>query len=272
MKGDVILNNVSLRFADKAAKASGATGVAAIAALNMQFAQGSFTALVGPSGCGKTTLLRLIAGLLTPTSGTLTKPNGRVGFVFQTPVLLAWRNVRDNVALPLKMQNIAPHEIATRTQAALQLVGLESRDTALPRELSGGMKMRVSLARALVQQPDILLMDEPFGALDELTRHKLDDELLAIWRARRCTIIFVTHSMSEAAYLAEQVMVLTKRGQLASQIAIDHPHNGEDFRDFRASPAYHAAYQAIANALGHNALEHNPLEHRPLEHRPQETS
>ncbi len=235
----VKLENICVRFR---------RGVEVFDGFSAQFATGSFTALVGPSGCGKSTLLRLIAGLLQPCSGTLSTMAGQIGFVFQEPTLLAWRSVRDNIVLPLRMQGASSAEIKSRTDEALSLVGLSERADAVPRELSGGMKMRVSLARALAQQPDVLLMDEPFGALDELTRQRLDDDLLAIWRQYKCTVLFVTHSLSEAAYLAEHVLVMRADGRLADTITID---KADTPTDFRASPAYHAAYRAIASGLGH---------------------
>lgn len=239
MSTAIALDHVALRFAG---------GTVALNDLSLALEAGSFTALVGPSGCGKSSVLRVIAGLLAPSAGTVSRPAGRVGFVFQEPTLLAWRSVYDNVALPLRLQKLAEPTRAARVQEALHLVGLTARAGALPRQLSGGMKMRVSLARALAQQPEILLMDEPFGALDELTRNRLDDDLLGIWQARRPTVLFVTHSMSEAAYLAERVVVMRGDGQLGDDIAVARP---EAMSGFRASPAYQTAYQAVAAALGH---------------------
>lgn len=218
--------------------------------LSATFAAGSFTALVGPSGCGKSSLLRLMAGLLTPQHGHYTPPpQSDIGFVFQEPTLLAWKSVYDNIALPLKIAGLPPAGRAARVEEALALVGLASRADALPRELSGGMKMRVSLARALAKRPPILLMDEPFAALDELTRFKLDDELRAIWQQQKCTIVFVTHSVTEAAYLAERALVM-RDGSIEAAIDIDQNNRADAFR---AAPAFHAACAAISNALGHDA-------------------
>ena len=238
----VKLENVRVRFAR--------SGMA-IDNFSAAFQAGSFTALVGASGCGKSTLLRLIAGLQAPSAGKIDGAGDKkIGFVFQEPTLLAWRSVRDNIALPLRIQGLGREQIGVRLDEVLTLVGLASRADAVPRELSGGMKMRVSLARALAQQPDVLLMDEPFGALDELARHRLDDELRAIWQQRKCTIIFVTHSMSEAAYLAERVLVIRGAGQLQEEVTIER---GAAESDFRTRPAFHEACRAIAAALGHEA-------------------
>ena len=210
------------------------------------FAAGSFTALVGPSGCGKSSLLRLMAGLLTPQRGHYAPPSpGDIGFVFQEPTLLDWKNVYDNIALPLKIAGLPSAARAARVDEALALVGLTARADALPRELSGGMKMRVSLARALAKRPPILLMDEPFAALDELTRFKLDDELRAIWQQQKCTIVFVTHSVTEAAYLAERALVM-RHGTIETAIDINQKNRPAAFR---AAPAFHAACAAIGDAL-----------------------
>ena len=225
-------------------------GTTALDRLSLDFPASSFTALVGPSGCGKSTALRLLAGLLAPTGGSVTRPaRDQIGFVFQDPTLLAWKSAYDNVALPLKIAGHTHADIDQRVTNALNLVGLSWRGTALPRELSGGMKMRVSLARALVSEPRILLLDEPFAALDELTRLRLDDDLLRIWQQNKCTVVFVTHSISESAYLAERVGVLTRTGQLAHIENLSPPASHEDFR---SSPAFHQAVSNIAAALGHD--------------------
>lgn len=236
----IALENVSLHYDN---------GFAALRDVTAQFAPGSFTALVGPSGCGKSTLLRAMAGLLPISSGRITAPpQSDIGFVFQEPTLLAWKSVFENIALPLRIAGLGTSEIDRRTHAALQLVGLAARADALPRQLSGGMKMRVSLARALAKQPPLLLMDEPFAALDELTRFKLDDDLRAIWQQQNCSIIFVTHSVTEAAYLAERALVM-RDGRLTEKIDIER--SSQDTA-FRASPAFHQACQNISAALGHD--------------------
>ena len=219
--------------------------------LNCTFEAGSFTALVGPSGCGKSTLLRCLAGLIAPSDGTVTASDD-IGFVFQEPTFLAWRSVYENVALPMKIAGLSKQDIDQRVSRALDMVGLQSRHAALPRQLSGGMKMRVSLARALAERPQLLLLDEPFAALDELTRFRLDDDLRMIWQQENNTIVFVTHSITEAAYLAERVLVMNETGQVIDDLAMPARTPEEDFR---ASPDYHAACQQISAALGHHAGE-----------------
>ena len=202
------------RSGARAVRLHGATkvydnGVTALGPLDLDVARGEFVALLGPSGCGKSTALRLIAGLSAPSSGTVDvshqagKADGRhpIGFVFQEPTLMPWATVSDNVRLPLKLANAPAAEADVRVGNALAQVGLAEFANAFPRELSGGMKMRVSLARALVTDPDILLMDEPFAALDEITRFRLNNDLLALWRTLHKTVIFVTHSVFESVYL-----------------------------------------------------------------------
>lgn len=215
-----------------------------------EFESGSFTALVGPSGCGKSSLLRVMAGLLPVESGRISAPQQKdIGFVFQDPTLMAWKNIYDNVALPLRIAGIAPMDVAMRTEEALALVGLSDRFKALPRELSGGMRMRVSLARALAKRPPLLLMDEPFAALDELTRFKLDDDLRHIWQQQKTTIVFVTHSVTEAAYLAERAIIM-QHGHITATVDIAQQRGDGDFR---SHPAFHQACQNIAAALGHKS-------------------
>src|SRR6266540_2095159 len=178
-------------------------GVTALGPLDLDVAKGEFVSLLGPSGCGKSTALRLIAGLSAPSAGTVNvshranRKDGRhpIGFVFQEPTLMPWTSVRENVRLPLKLAHAPAAEANARVSDALAQVGLNEFADAFPRELSGGMKMRVSLARALVTDPDILLMDEPFAALDEITRFRLNNDLLDLWRRSRRTVIFVTHSV-----------------------------------------------------------------------------
>lgn len=235
------LNALSLRYDNN---------YQALSNITTNFPHGSFTALVGPSGCGKSSLLRAIAGLVPISSGRLDAPPAKnIGYVFQEPTLLAWKSVFDNIALPLKISGLSAEEIDKRTQEALTLVGLHDFTGALPRQLSGGMRMRVSLARALAKRPPLLLLDEPFAALDELTRFRLDDDLRAIWQQQNSTIIFVTHSVTEAAYLAERVLVL-QAGQLCDEIKIAQA--GRD-ASFRASRQYHQACQDISTALGHDS-------------------
>jgi NitT/TauT family transport system ATP-binding protein len=201
-------------------------GVAAVDGVDLTIAKGSFTAFLGPSGCGKSTLLRMIAGLDEPTSGTLSVGGERAGerrvpiaFVFQDAHLLPWRSVLDNAALPLELAGVPRSERHGAARALLEEVGLADAAARFPAELSGGMRMRVSLARALVTRPRLLLLDEPFAALDELTRNRLDDRLRELWRERGTTVIFVTHSVTEAAYLAERAIVFSRR---PARVVADH--------------------------------------------------
>src|SRR5258708_7019193 len=215
-------------------------GVMALGPLDLDVRKGEFVSLLGPSGCGKSTALRLIAGLNAPTSGTVavarrargTRAGHSIGFVFQEPTLMPWTSVRENVRLPLKLAHAPTAEANARVGEALTQAGLTEFADAFPRELSGGMKMRVSLARALVTDPDILLMDEPFAALDEITRFRFNNDLLALCRDLRKTVIFVTHSVFESVYLSQRVMVMTQRpGCLSAEIRIDAPEpRAEDFR------------------------------------------
>jgi NitT/TauT family transport system ATP-binding protein len=217
-------------------------GVAALGPLDFNVSKGDFVSLLGPSGCGKSTALRIVAGLSVPTSGTVRVAGGgrSIGFVFQEPTLMPWASVRDNVALPLKLAHRPRTDIGGHVEAALARVGLAEFAAAYPRQLSGGMRMRVSLARALVTDPDILLMDEPFAALDEITRFRLNNDLLALWRDLRKTVIFVTHSVFESVYLARRVVVMTPRpGRISAEYRIDTAEpRGEHFR----TSAEYAAY------------------------------
>lgn len=200
-------------------------GVEALRDASLRLTEGDFVALLGPSGCGKSTLLRLIAGLDQPDSGSVTwdgRPPapGDVGYVFQDATLLPWATARANVFLPLRLRGVARDVAMPQVQAALQRVGLAGFEKARPRQLSGGMRMRVSIARALVTNPRLLLMDEPFAALDEFTRHKLQADLLKVWREAGCTVVFVTHSIYEAAFLARRIVLMTPRpGRIDHEIA-----------------------------------------------------
>ncbi len=212
-----------------------ANNVLALGPIDLDVQEGEFVSLLGPSGCGKSTVLRIIAGLTTPSNGTVDVAGGvrrNIGFVFQEPTLMPWASVRDNVVLPLKLARVSHIEAASRVDKMLARVGLSEFADAFPRELSGGMKMRVSLARALVTDPDILLMDEPFAALDEITRFRLNNDLLELWRSLRKTVIFVTHSVFESVYLSRRVVVVTSRpGRIAAQFKIEASEpRGEDFR------------------------------------------
>ena len=180
-----------------------ANGVRALADVSLDVREGEFLSVLGPSGCGKSTLLRLIAGLTEPTTGAIDWSAGKrrnLGFVFQEPTLMPWATALANVALPLKLRGTARSEREARAAQALVNVGLKGFERVWPRELSGGMKMRVSLARALVVEPRLLLMDEPFAALDEITRHRLNDDLLELWQKSGVTVVFVTHSVFESVY------------------------------------------------------------------------
>jgi NitT/TauT family transport system ATP-binding protein len=232
------------------------TGVAALGPLDLDVRHGEFVSLLGPSGCGKSTALRLIAGLNAPTSGTVelshrepqARVGQRIGFVFQEPTLMPWASVRDNVRLPLKLSRAPAREAGARVGEALAQVGLAEFADSYPRELSGGMKMRVSLARALVTDPDILLMDEPFAALDEITRFRLNNDLLSLWRNLRKTILFVTHSVFESVYLSQRVIVMTARpGRLSSEFHIQAPEPRSE--DFRTSAEYAGYCRQVSNAL-----------------------
>src|SRR6266566_4315703 len=224
--------------------------------VGLDLRKGEFVSLLGPSGCGKSTALRLIAGLNAPTSGSVRVSRGvgqsraghSIGFVFQEPTLMPWTSVRENVRLPLKLSHAPAAEANARVSDALAQVGLNEFADAFPRELSGGMKMRVSLARALVTDPDILLMDEPFAALDEITRFRLNNDLLALWRNLHKTVIFVTHSVFESVYLSQRVIVMTSRpGRISAEFRIDTAEpRGEDFR---TSADYAGYCRKVSNAL-----------------------
>jgi NitT/TauT family transport system ATP-binding protein len=222
-------------------------GTVALEEVDLAVAHGEFVSLLGPSGCGKSTLLRLIAGLSAATDGTIDWPLSRydlggepirdLGFVFQEPTLMPWATVADNVYLPLKLAGIGRRAAAPRVEEALAMVKLGPFARAYPRELSGGMKMRVSIARALVVKPQVLLMDEPFAALDEITRFRLNNDLLRLWQAQRWTVIFVTHSVFESVYLSNRIVVMSTRpGRIIGEVAIDTPYPRDD--SFRSSRTY----------------------------------
>jgi NitT/TauT family transport system ATP-binding protein len=239
-------------------------GVTALAPLDLAIKRGEFVSLLGPSGCGKSTALRLIAGLSAPTAGTVEVRRGgadhaghAIGFVFQEPTLMPWASVAGNVGLPLKLSGLGRPEVDARAREALARVGLADFAEVFPRELSGGMKMRVSLARALVTDPDILLMDEPFAALDEITRFRLNDDLLALWRGLHKTVVFVTHSVFESVYLSQRVIVMTPRpGRISAEFRIeaDEPRGAP----FRTSVGYAAQCRDVSIALARASGEAAP--------------
>ena len=233
-----------------------ANGVVALERLSLEVRPGEFLSLLGPSGCGKSTALRIIAGLSEPTSGkvewldaegaTAHAPR-RIGFVFQEPTLMPWATVAGNVRLPLKLAGLDASAYA-RVDAALERVGLGDFARSYPRELSGGMKMRASIARALVTEPKLLLMDEPFAALDEITRFRLNNDLLALWRSLGKTVVFVTHSVFESVYLSQRIIVMTPRpGRVFSELAIDAPYPRDE--RFRTSADYAGYCRLVSEAL-----------------------
>jgi NitT/TauT family transport system ATP-binding protein len=232
-----------------------ANGVVALRGLDLDVGEGEFLSLLGPSGCGKSTVLRLVAGLGEVSGGRIEWPGagaglsrGDIGFVFQDPTLMPWATVFKNVLLPLKLRWIAPDEAEARVREAIEMVGLEGFERAHPRELSGGMKMRVSIARALVTHPRLLLMDEPFASLDEITRFKLDNDLRALWARQRWTVVFVTHSVYESVYLSTRIAVMTARpGRTSSEVAIDAQAPRDEA--FRTSPLYNEYCRDVSARL-----------------------
>ena len=230
-------------------------GTRALQPVRLSVAEGEFLTLLGPSGCGKSTLLRMMAGLLLPTEGGIVVQGKGLSFVFQEATLMPWATVQGNVRLPLDLAHVPRIEADRRVDQALALVGLQKAARQRPGELSGGMQMRVSIARGLVTEPRILLMDEPFGALDEVTRQGLDDELLKLWQTQGLTVVFVTHSISEAVYLSQRVVVMAAHpGRVVEEIDIGTPYpRGEDWR---ASPAFHTLERHLRQCLGRASKEH----------------
>ena len=233
-------------------------GTQALLPVDLTIEEGEFVTLLGPSGCGKSTLLKMVAGLLEPTDGRLhlwRKPvaqleesGKKMAFVFQSPTLMPWASVQTNVRLPLDLAGVPRADADARVTEALALVGLSKFANALPRALSGGMQMRVSIARGLVTQPDLLLMDEPFGALDEITRHKLDADLLDLWRKKKLTVIFVTHSIHEAVFLSSRVVMMAARpGRVVEEFRIDAPYPRT--ADFMVSPEFSRYAKLLQDSL-----------------------
>jgi NitT/TauT family transport system ATP-binding protein len=253
----VALNSVGKRFSN---------GTLALDGLDLTIQAGEFVSLLGPSGCGKSTALRLIAGLGEPTSGTVSwrsarsknrserEPGGHrrkgpdIGFVFQEPTLMPWATVLRNVMLPLELGGVDRRQAAELATRSLERVGLRSFHGSYPRELSGGMRMRVSIARALVTDPPLLLMDEPFAALDEITRFRLNNDLLELWRAVGHTVVFVTHSVFESVYLSSRIIVMTPRpGRVFTELAVDAPYPRDE--SFRTSAEYAGLCRVTSQAL-----------------------
>ncbi len=225
---EIMLDNIGMTY-----KTNDGRDVTALTSVTLDIRKGEFISLLGPSGCGKTTLLRIIADLLMPTQGNITvggetprqaRLKQRYGIVFQSAVLYDWRTVKKNVMLPLEIMHVPKAERLDRADKMLELVGLSDFANHYPQQLSGGMQQRVGIARALAIRPEILLMDEPFSALDEFTREKLHDDLLRIWRKTNKTVVFVTHNISEAVYLSDRVCVLSPHpGRLSAVVDIDLP-------------------------------------------------
>jgi NitT/TauT family transport system ATP-binding protein len=248
----VALENVSMTFG----AADVGQAVRALQDINLTVRSGAFVSLIGPSGCGKSTLLRLLGDLLAPTAGTI-RVNGRsprearlareYGIVFQQPVLYEWRTVMQNVQLPLEVMRVAAAERHQRAAALLELVGLTEFANRYPWELSGGMQQRVSIARALSFRPSVLLMDEPFGALDEMTRERLNRELLNLWSETNTTIVFVTHSVAEAVFLSDRIVVMSPRpGRIDKVIDVDLPRPRE--AETREAPHF---FELVAEVRHH---------------------
>jgi NitT/TauT family transport system ATP-binding protein len=231
-----------------------ANGVTALSELSLDVRAGEFVSLLGPSGCGKSTALRILAGLADPSAGRVLWAEGDsaaragLGFVFQEPTLMPWSTVAGNIRLPLRFKRIERSEAARRVAQAVELVGLQGFERAYPRELSGGMKMRVSIARALVTRPRVLLMDEPFAALDEITRFKLNNDVLDLWARERLTVVFVTHSVFESVYLSSRILVMaTRPGRVVDDLSIDAAYPRDEA--FRTSVAYAEQCRRVSNSL-----------------------
>ncbi|MEO8667116.1 MAG: ABC transporter ATP-binding protein [Bauldia sp.] len=237
-------------------------GTLALRDMSLDIGQGEFLSLLGPSGCGKSTVLRIVAGLGEASSGSVEwpgagydasgRPEREIGFVFQEPTLMPWATVFNNVWLPLRLKGATRATVRAEVMDALAMVGLEKFADSYPRELSGGMKMRVSIARALITRPKLLLMDEPFAALDEITRFKLNDDLLHLWETFGWTVIFVTHSVFESVYLSSRIVVMAARpGRVFADVSVDAPYpRGEAFR---MSAAYNEYCRRTSDAL-HSAM------------------
>ncbi|NJL22895.1 MAG: ABC transporter ATP-binding protein, partial [Leptolyngbyaceae cyanobacterium SM1_3_5] len=238
------------------------TGTIALQDLNLDIGEAQFVSLLGPSGCGKSTVLRIIARLGEMSTGSIHWSSGvrsrRLAFVFQEAALMPWATVQENVRLPLKLAGMNRNQADAAVAEALEMVDLRGFEQAYPRELSGGMKMRVSIARALVTKPEFLLMDEPFGALDEMTRSRLNSDLLDLWRQKQWTVLFVTHNIYEAVYLSQRVIVMAARpGRVIADVAIDAPYPRTE--DFRTTPLFNEYCRDISHALA-RAADRDPID------------
>ena len=248
-KGDPLIEirDVTKRFSN---------GTVALSGLSLAIREGEFVSLLGPSGCGKSTVLRMMAGLLSYSAGTITvdgRPPGQrnenVGFVFQDATLMPWATAFENVYLPLRLRGIRKDAARADIEEALKSVDLLGFADAYPRELSGGMKMRVSIARAMVVRPRLLLMDEPFAALDEMTRFRLNNDVLALWEAQRLTVVFVTHSVFESVYLSSRVVIMGARpGRAVGEILL--PDGYPRTERYRTTAEYGERCRVVSNALG----------------------
>lgn len=235
-------------------------GTVAVADTSLKVNEGEFISFVGPSGCGKSTIFNMIAGLTEPTSGHLSilgttpekaRTHNEIAFVFQEHTLLPWCSIIDNVTMPLQIRGVPKKQRNEEAERVLELVGLKDYTKSLPRQLSGGMKMRVSIARALVSRPKLLLMDEPFGALDEITRQTLQTELLGIWEQNnKMSVMFITHNVYEAVYLSTKIIVMTPRPGKVSRI-IDVPNQSSRGGDFRTSSEFNDYIKRASDALLH---------------------
>lgn len=251
-------SGVELRGLSRIFGDGGAGSVEALRAVDLSIAPGSFTALIGPSGCGKTTILRILAGLDQATAGQVGFPglpagdSPRIGYCFQEPRLLPWRSVAANVALPLELEGVGKAERRLRAATAIGKVELAGFMKARPAALSGGMRMRAAVARAIVGNPQLLLLDEPFGALDEVTRYRLDEMLHELWLRERVTTILVTHSIPESVFLAERVVVLSPRpGRIIGEVAVDLPERTPEVRATdRFAQLVREVYRMLLAAMG----------------------
>ena len=246
----LIVENLSATFQNEKG------GLQALDRVSFQVYPRQFVCLLGPSGSGKSTLIRTLAGLLPVTQGRifyqgqpLSQPNRRVGVVFQKINLMPWRTVFENILLPLEIEGMPQQQAVEKAQEMIELVGLQGFESTLPRDLSGGMAQRVAIARALAPDPEMLLMDEPFGALDAMTRERMGTELLRIWQAKQKTVIMVTHSISEALFLADRVLVLSHRpGRLMLDLEVNLPRPREE--QMRYTPIFGALAQQLRSAIG----------------------